>query len=188
MYSNEIKNEAMTEIKNGKTIKEVSEEMRISKPTIYKWLKEVNKENTSKELEDKKDEINQECKEISKQIKQLIADLKYEEAKELGKRFKYDVPIQSHEEDNKKSKYLSEIKTKIYCDKIDDNIIKEINESKILSEYEKTIILLAICEKNNMIKRAKQIISKANIEDKKQKSKINQIMERINSKKKKYLI
>lgn len=85
--------------------------------------------------------------------------------------------------DEEKLKYLSETKTKIYCDRVNDDFIDEISKNEVLSEYEKTIILLAICEKSNMLKRAKQIKDKANIEKEEQKREINKIVERIKSNK-----
>ena len=96
-----------------------------------------------------------------------------------------ELSLDSEDADNyEKLQYLSEIKTKIYFGKIDNNFIEEISKNEILSEYEKTIVLLAICEKNNMLERARQIKSKANITDKQQIKEINRIVERIKSTKK----
>ncbi len=96
-----------------------------------------------------------------------------------------ELSLDSENADNyEKLQYLSEIKTKIYSERIDNNIIEEISKNEILSEYEKTIVLLAICEKKNMVERARQIKSKANITDKQQIKEINRIVERIKSTKK----
>ncbi len=87
------------------------------------------------------------------------------------------------EEDTLVSRYLSIIRTRIYLDKIDDDFIDEINESEILSQYQKTIILLALCEKNNMLKRAKQIKDNSNFKNENERKEINKIIERIKSNK-----
>ncbi len=115
-------------------------------------------------------------------------------AKEL-KRYKQKIEERKKQEDSKDEQerllidegayeFLREIKTKIYYNKIDNELIEQINQSGLLSEYQKTLIMLAICEKKNMPERAKQIQAKANLEDENQKKEVRKIIERIKSKKK----
>ena len=67
---------------------------------------------------------------------------------------------------------------------MDENIIDQIKQSQILSNYEKALALLAICEKRNTIKLAKQLISQIDINDEAQKKEIKKIMDRMKSKRK----
>ncbi len=42
---------------------------------------------------------------------------------------------------------LNQIKTRLYYNKIDVELLEQIGSSEELTEYERTVILLAICEK-----------------------------------------
>lgn len=78
---------------------------------------------------------------------------------------------------------LDKLKTKIYYDKIDEKLIEDINDSTDLTDYQKTIILLSICEKKKMAKRAKQIVHSYMTSKKDETSIINELLARIESKK-----
>lgn len=119
-YSIEIKNEVIKKISEGEKIKEISDRMGISVPTIYKWRKENQLDNKNMDDVDLAEQ-----KETSKEIKRLIKlrkfddalkytdkypdnpviqsqkvniyikKRKYKEAKEIGKKFENYAPIQS---------------------------------------------------------------------------------------------
>ncbi len=119
-YSIEIKNEVIKKISEGEKIKEISDRMGISVPTIYKWRKENQLDNKNMDDVDLAEQ-----KETSKEIKRLIKlrkfddalkytdkypdnpviqsqkvniyikKRKYREAREIGKKFENDAPIQS---------------------------------------------------------------------------------------------
>ena len=119
-YSIEIKNEVIKKISEGEKIKEISDRMGISVPTIYKWRKENQLDNKNMDDVDLAEQ-----KETSKEIKRLIKlrkfddalkytdkypdnpviqsqkvniyikKRKYREAKEIGKKFENYAPIQS---------------------------------------------------------------------------------------------
>ncbi len=87
-----------------------------------------------------------------------------------------DITVESKEE-------LGKLKTKIYYGKIDEKLIEDINSSTDLTEYQKTIILLSICEKKKMAKRAKQIAQSYTTLNKDETSTINKLLARIETKK-----
>ena len=119
-YSIEIKNEVIKKISEGEKIKEISDRMGISVPTIYKWRKENQLDNKNMDDVDLAEQ-----KETSKEIKRLIKlrkfddalkytdkypdnpviqsqkvniyikKRKYREAREIGKKFENYAPIQS---------------------------------------------------------------------------------------------
>ena len=119
-YSIEIKNEVIKKISEGKKIKEISDRMGISVPTIYKWRKENQLDNKNMDDVDLAEQ-----KETSKEIKRLIKlrkfndalkytdkypdnhviqsqkvniyikKRKYREAREIGKKFENNASIQS---------------------------------------------------------------------------------------------
>ena len=98
-------------------------------------------------------------KEQSKKIKTLIKRRQFQEAKEIGEKFIDNAPIQSQmvtiairegDKEETKESIKNIIKTKIYWDKITGEVVDEINNNNNgLTEYEKTIMMLAICQKNN---------------------------------------
>lgn len=61
-------------------------------------------------------------------------------------------------------------------------MLEQIGSSEELTEYERTVILLAICEKQKMPTRAKQIASKFESDDQMQNRTIKQIIERAKNK------
>ena len=63
-YSIEIKNDVINRITKGEKIKDISEKMGISVPTIYKWKKENQLDNKNMD-----DVSLTEQKKISKEIK-----------------------------------------------------------------------------------------------------------------------
>ena len=77
---------------------------------------------------------------------------------------------------------LNQIKTRLYYNKIDVELLEQIGSSEELTEYERTVILLAICEKQKMPTRAKQIASKFESDDQMQNRTIKQIIERAKNK------
>lgn len=77
---------------------------------------------------------------------------------------------------------LNQIKTRLYYNKIDAELLEQIGSSEELTEYERTVILLAICEKQKMPTRAKQIASKFESDDQMQNRTIKQIIERAKNK------
>ena len=83
----------------------------------------------------------------------------------------------------KNKEELGKLKTKIYYDKIDEKLIENINGSTNLTDYQKTVILLSICEKKKMAKRAKQIVKLYTTQNKEETTTINKILARIESKK-----
>ena len=127
---------------------------------------------------------------------------KLENAKATGESFKDYAPIQSQMkkiqmQENRieetldkepitateRENLLNEIKTKIYYGSVDGELLEQIQQSQILSQYEKTVILLAICEKQKMSTRVKQIASGFESDDQMQNKTIKQIMERNKNKK-----
>ena len=78
---------------------------------------------------------------------------------------------------------LHRLKTQIYYNQIDDEMMNEIEMSEELSDFEKTVSMLAICEKRNMKQKAKEISKKFIPSNKREKNTINDILERIQSKK-----
>lgn len=86
------------------------------------------------------------------------------------------------EEQGNIEKYLDGIRTRIYFGKIDAELIEEINNNEKLSEYQRTLILLAICEKQNLTKNASLIYKKANITNEGERKNINEIIERMKRK------
>lgn len=77
---------------------------------------------------------------------------------------------------------LNQIKTRLYYNKIDAELLEQIESSEELTEYERTVILLAICEKQKMPARAKQIASRFESDDKMQNRTVKQIIERTKNK------
>ena len=77
---------------------------------------------------------------------------------------------------------LNQIKTRLYYNKIDVELLEQIGSSEELTEYERTVILLAICEKQKMPTRAKQIASRFESDDQMQNRTIKQIIERAKNK------
>ena len=77
---------------------------------------------------------------------------------------------------------LNQIKTRLYYNKIDAELLEQVGSSEELTEYERTVILLAICEKQKMPTRAKQIASKFESDDQMQNRTIKQIIERAKNK------
>lgn len=77
---------------------------------------------------------------------------------------------------------LNQIKTRLYYNKIDAELLEQIGSSEELTEYERTVILLAICEKQKMPTRAKQIASRFESDDQRQNRTIKQIVERAKNK------
>ena len=111
-------------------------------------------------------------------------------AKEIGEKFPNNKQIQHQikvnskiNRKNNKKKILDSLKTKLYFDKVDDQLISEIELSQDLDEFEKIVSLLAICEKRNMKEKAKQVLKTFHPTDKQEKSIVNGIMDRIKSKK-----
>ena len=122
----------------------------------------------------------------SQMVTIAIKEKDYKTAKEIGKRFEANAPIQSQiliNQDTTSIKELNILKTKIYYDKIDKYLMEEIEKSENLSDYQKTIILLSICEKRKLEKRAKQIAVAYNASSKAEKSTINKLLDRIKNKK-----
>lgn len=74
-YSIEIKNEVIKKISEGEKIKEISDRMGISVPTIYKWRKENQLDNKNMDDVDLAEQ-----KETSKEIKRLIKLRKFDDA------------------------------------------------------------------------------------------------------------
>ena len=77
---------------------------------------------------------------------------------------------------------LNQIKTRLYYNKIDVELLEQIESSEELTKYERTVILLAICEKQKMPTRAKQIASRFESDDQRQNRTIKQIIERSKNK------
>ena len=120
---------------------------------------------------------------IQNQIAKMKDLQKYEkifEIEEEKKQTKVNSKINSK---NNKKKILDSLKTKLYFDKVDDQLISEIELSEDLDEFEKIVSLLAICEKRNMKGKAKEVLKTFHPTDKQEKSVVNGIMERIKSKK-----
>ena len=105
-YSIEIKNKVKKKLQEGKTAREISEEMNISIATIYNWKKTLIQEskekyidkdytkNDIKELE-KNEEVDKEEKETSKEIRQLIKLKKFNRAIQLTEKYPHNPVIQS---------------------------------------------------------------------------------------------
>ena len=78
---------------------------------------------------------------------------------------------------------LNRVRTQLYYDKVDNEVIEGLKTNKQISEFKKVISLLAICEKRKMKNEAKRIAAAYITEDKKEKGIIRQILERIGTKK-----
>ena len=92
-------------------------------------------------------------------------------AREIGEKFKDNESIQSQmktmaikegefktAKETEASIEKKELRTKIYWDRITNDTIDQIEQSANLDDYEKTIMLLAICEKRHLKQRIMQII------------------------------
>ena len=137
-YSIEIKNDVISRIARGEKVKNISEKMGISVPTIYKWKKEIKLDNQNM------DNMNlAEQKETSKEIKRLIKLRKFDEALEYTDKYPFNPIIQSQ-------------KIKIYIEKRDYEKAKEIG--KIFKDNEpiqSQMVTIAIKEGN--YEKAKEI-------------------------------
>lgn len=78
---------------------------------------------------------------------------------------------------------LNRIRTQLYYDKVDNEVIEGVKRNRQIGEFQKVISLLAICEKRKMKNEAKRIAAAYITEDKREKSIIRQILERISTKK-----
>ncbi len=122
---------------------------------------------------------------------------KIEEAEEIGEReeFIHNPIIQSQLitvkmklrklEETEKPRILSQIATKLYYDKIEEHDIEEVKNSKEISEFERTTMLLAIYEKKNAVSKAKQLVKQYKRENpnSEESKTLNIIMQRIENKK-----
>ncbi len=89
-YSIEIKNEVIKKISEGEKIKEISDRMGISVPTIYKWRNENQLDNKNM------DDVDlAEKKETSKEIKRLIKLRKFDDALKYTDKYPDNHVIQS---------------------------------------------------------------------------------------------
>ena len=117
---------------------------------------------------------------------------------EIGSRFENNVKIQSQmvtieteEANNDKSKelenrFINAVKTTLYYNKEEGELIEKIKSFQGISEYKRTIILLATCEKLKKQEVAKKIFKEAKEKiqlEKEQIKTLNKIMERIKNKK-----
>ena len=89
-YSIEIKNEVIKKISEGEKIKEISDRMGISVPTIYKWRKENQLDNKNMDDVDLAEQ-----KETSKEIKRLIKLRKFDDALKYTDKYPDNPVIQS---------------------------------------------------------------------------------------------
>ncbi len=89
------------------------------------------------------------------------------------------------EEQDEKQKFLNEIKTKLYYNRILQEDIESVKNNPDISEYERTCMLLAINAKLKDVKSAKQIAKtfKAQSENLEQNKMINNIVQKIENKK-----
>lgn len=109
--------------------------------------------------------------------------------------YKKSLSKQKNAETGKESKVEKQIQlakvfsrsfiAKLYDNTIQPSDIQEIKESEILTEYEKTCMMLAICEKSKNRKSAKKIYKqyKSKEQDEDKLRKINKVMQRVDSKK-----
>ena len=108
-----------------------------------------------------------------------IIEEDYEKLKELDEK-EDNIKVQNAK------RFINTIKTILYYNKQDEEIIEKIKASSEISDYEKTIILLAICEKLKKQEVAKKIFKEAKEKvqlEKEQIKTLNKIMERIKNKK-----
>lgn len=124
---------------------------------------------------------------IQTQIRNL--EVIYEDYKNISKidNNKLNDGFKKETESTSEEKFINTIKTMLYFGKIDEDILKKIEERKDISEYIKTILLLSICEKTKSIQLAKKIHKEAKEKqdlEKKEISTLNIIMERIKTKNK----
>ena len=89
-YSIEIKNEVIKKISEGEKIKDISDRMGISVPTIYKWRKENQLDNKNMADVDLAEQ-----KETSKEIKRLIKLRKFDDALKYTDKYPDNPVIQS---------------------------------------------------------------------------------------------
>lgn len=179
-YPEEVKQKVIKRLNNGDKVKQISEDMGISPATIYGWRKRFG--NT---VEEKTNSDEKAAKIVSEDVK--VQEEKSKNVTRAERKIVNRKPINTDEaeKERRRQKLLGVLKAKIKYDKIEPADIEEIRQSEVLSQYEKTICLLAICEKCNMQKRAKRFAREFETEDKEQRKMINIIVERIKSNKNK---
>lgn len=212
-YSLEVKNEAKKRLESGESAKQLSEQMGISTATLYKWKKELKIEEAKEMKKEEKEQVkektpiqpqkaedgisNKEVKlEEQKDVKEEVNERESNrQAKEEGAVQSEGTTIRKQEtrqqsreaknEYNKRIKFMNEIKTKIYYDRIEEINIEEIGKRRDLAGYEKTAILLAIFEKQKDIKKAQAVVERYRLMNPKAQSNktFNTIMQGMKSKK-----
>ena len=86
-------------------------------------------------------------------------------------------------EEGNNQQYMNQIKTMLYYDKVDKEVIEEIKKTTEVTDDKRVIMLLAICEKIKDVKQAQKIVKEAKESNFPGVDKLNIIMERIKSKK-----
>ena len=154
-----------------RTAKEIGEKFKGYAPIQSQMITIAIEEEdfrTAKEIGEKfKDNAQIQSQMVTIAIKE--GDLKT--AREIGEKFKDNESIQSQmktmaikegefktAKETEASIEKKELRTKIYWDRITNDTIDQIEQSANLDDYEKTIMLLAICEKRHLKQRIMQII------------------------------
>lgn len=133
MYSKEIRQQVLKNIKEGKSVKELSEVYNISIPTIYKWKKEnsVDVVNCANDVS-----FNISMPEVSKQLCTLMEKGCYSKALEICEKYKYNPNIQSQHAKILFDLGLDDEALKI-CDSFPDNFNVQQEKIKILINLER---------------------------------------------------
>ena len=193
-------------IKEGdlKRAKEIGEKFQNNATIQSQMLKIAIKEGDLKRAKEIGERFPKDVPMQSQMLKIAIKEEDFARAKEIGDRFPNNETIQSqmlriarmkkseetmleqnfeNDESDKSKKILNRLKTQIYYDQIDNQLISDIESSEELSDFEKIVSILAICEKRNMKGKAKDVLKKFKLTDKKEKGIVQGIMDRIQSKK-----
>lgn len=122
----------------------------------------------------------------SQMITIALKERNIERALEIAEKFPDSETIKFQVLKINEKKFLDEIRTKIYYDKIEDDDIEKIKNSNVISEYQRICMLLAIHEKQGDTDLAKQMVKKYKNENPESEhiGTFNNILSRIQSKRK----
>ena len=118
----------------------------------------------------------------SQMVKIAIKEGKYERAKAIGKRFPKDAIIQSQMVKIANG-VLNYLKTQLYCNNIDSNLVQEIVANGTISDFQKAVVLVAMYERLGIKEIAKKILKGYSPQNKEEKGAISIIRKRIRRRK-----
>ena len=118
----------------------------------------------------------------SQMVKIAIKEGKYERAKAIGKRFPKDAIIQSQMVKIANG-VLNYLKTQLYCNNIDSNLVQEIVANGTISDFQKAVVLVAMYERLGIKEIAKKILKGYSPQNEEEKKAISIIRKRIRRRK-----